>query len=395
MEIKKIQEELKRSNIEGWLFYDFHNRDQSAIRILGLDETKIFSRRWFYFIPAEGTPVKICHKMEPDNLDHLPGNKIIYLPWQQLNEHVKNTLSSFKRIAMQYSPNNAIPYVSIVDAGTAEYIRSLGVEIITSADLITRFESRLSTREINSHIDAYKLVSKAKDIAFKKIAARIKAGDRPKEFEIQQVMIDFMYKNQLIWDMGPIVSINGHNADPHFMPNPENSYYISKGDLVLIDVWAKKKAFGSIYADITWMGYVGEKVPAKHEDIFRVCCKARDAAVRLVKKSFVRDLEVRGCDVDDVSRKVVSDAGYGEYFIHRTGHNIGVEVHGTGVHIDNLETRDDRALIKGTCFSIEPGIYMPEKNVGYRTEIDVYINDVGDVQPSGEVQKSIIPILSL
>ncbi len=393
MEIKEVQQELRERGIDGWLFYDFQERDKSAYKILRLSKSKIFTRRWAYMIPAMGTPLKLCHMMEASNLDHLPGKKLLYLPWQEYNEHLASMVKGKKTVAMLYSPDNSIPYLSVVDIGTADFIRKQGVNIVSSGYFVTKFESYLNSEGINSHLEALQVVNEAKDLAFQRIAARIRNGDYPREYEIQQFMIGYLIEKKMTFDIGPIVSVNEHSADPHFIPNPENSTFIKDGDLVLIDVWAKNKRENSIYADITWMGYVGDKVPSKHEKIFQICCKARDDTFSFIRKKFVKKQEVRGCDADDVARNVVKDAGYGEYFIHRTGHNIGTEVHGPGVHLDNLESMDERELIKGSCFSIEPGIYITKAKAGYRTEINVYITDEGSVNSGLERQNSIIPIM--
>ncbi len=395
MDITKIQTALKAQGIDGWLFYDFHNRDAIAARILKMDTKRFASRRWFYFIPAEGEAQKLVHKIEPWRCDNLPGKKNIYLPWQEQHQLLKEMLGNCKKIAMQYSPNNAIPYVSIVDGGTIELVRSFGVDVVSSADLVSIFESHLNEEDIQSHIRAGQVMQMVKDSAFKEIARKIKAGTNPTEYEIHRYMLDIMAENNMTCEDGPIVAINEHAGDPHFEPTAENSHKIKDGDLVLLDLWAKKNEPGAIYYDITWMGYVGNSVPKHIEDIFQVIRKARDTAHLMVKENFAAGKTIHGWEVDDACRKVVIDAGYGEYFIHRTGHNIAEEVHGNGAHIDNLETKDERRILPGTCFSIEPGIYMPEKFLGFRTELDVYITDAGEVKVEGAIQEKVVEILNL
>lgn len=395
MDIAKIQTALKELGIDGWLFYDFHNRDAIAARILNKDRSKMATRRWFYYIPTEGEPMKLVHKIEPWQLDSLPGDKLIYLPWEQQHAHLRTILGNAKKVAMQYSPNNAIPYVSIVDGGTVDLVRSFGIEVVTSADLVSTFESHLSEADLKMHIDAAVPMQMVKDEAFREIGRRIKAGNNPTEYEIMLFMQDLMQKNNLIFSDGPIVAVNEHAADPHFEPTEANTHTIKEGDLVLIDLWAKFNVPGGIYYDITWMGYVGTEVPEHIAKIFKVATDARDAAMNYVKANFANGTPIRGCDVDDVCRKVVVDGGYGEYFTHRTGHNIGEEVHGNGTHIDNLETKDERYLINGSCFSIEPGIYMPDEKIGFRTELDVYITNDGKAEVAGPIQYDIIKIMSL
>lgn len=395
MDLKKIQVELKKAGVDGWLFYDFHNRDAIAARILKMDTTRFASRRWFYYIPAEGEPKKLVHRIEPWRCDHLPGEKLIYLPWQEQHSLLKSMLGNAKKVMMQYSPLNAIPYVSIVDGGTVDLVRSFGVEVVSSADLVSIFESHLSMEDYQSHLDAGKSMQFVKDETFREIARRIKAGKAPREVEMQAFMHDLMRKENMTWEDGPIVAVNEHAADPHFEPTEENSHVMTEGDLVLLDLWAKKNQPGSIYYDITWMGFIGTEVPARIEEIFQVGARARNAALDMVRDAFSTGRKLCGWEVDDACRKVIVDAGYGEYFTHRTGHNIGEEVHGNGVHIDNLETKDERVIIPGTCFSVEPGIYMLEEKIGFRTEIDVFVTDEGKVEVCGPIQDKVIPILTL
>ena len=395
MNLTEIQAALRKAQIDGWLFYDFHNRDAIAARILDLDPNRLMSRRWFYFIPAEGEPQKLVHRIESWRCDHLPGEKHVYLPWQQQHRLLKTMLGNAKKIAMQYSPNNAIPYVSIVDAGTVELIRSFGIEVVSSADLVGQFEAHLSADDYKSHREASAVMHNVCDTTFAEIGKRIRAGQTPTEFEIQQFMHERMRAGDMFWEDGPIVAVNAHAADPHFEPTTENCWKMKQGDLVLLDLWAKKNRPGSIYFDITWMGYIGETVPARYTEIFNIVKGARDTAIALVKEKFAAGTPVHGWEVDDASRKVIVDAGYGEYFTHRTGHNIGLEVHGNGVHIDNLETKDERLILPGTCFSIEPGIYLEHENFGIRSEVDVFVTDEGKVKVTGPKQESIIAILAL
>lgn len=395
MELKKIQDALKEFGFDGWLFYDFHDRDAIAARVLKMDTNRFASRRWFYYIPADGEPQKLVHAIEPWRCDHLPGKKHVYLPWQQQHEMLKNILSGAGNVAMQYSENNAIPYVSIVDGGTIELIRSFGVDVVSSANLVSFFESHLDEKDRRSHKEAGEIMQMVKDEAFREIKRRITSGQNPKEYEIQAFMHDLMRKNNMTWEDGPIVAVNEHAGDPHFEPTPENSHTMKEGDTVLIDLWAKKDEPGAIYYDVTWMGFIGPEVPEKVQKIFDIASEARDAGLNLVKERFQKGEDLHGYEVDKATRKVIEDAGYGEYFIHRTGHNIAEEVHGNGTHIDNLETKDERLIIKGSCFSIEPGIYMPDDKLGFRTEIDVFVTDDGNVEVYGPIQKDVIPILTL
>ncbi|MCX7880512.1 MAG: M24 family metallopeptidase [Ignavibacteria bacterium] len=395
MDILAIQKELKNEGLDGWLFYDFHNRDAIAMRILGIDPKRFTSRRWYYFVPAEGTPKKLVHKIESWKLDSLPGEKYVYLPWQEQHSLLRQIIGNAKKIAMQYSPNNSIPYISVVDGGTIDLVRSFGVEVVSSSNLVSIFESKLTNEEIETHRKAGELLHQAKNLAFKKIAEEITSGKNPTEFEIQKFILNLFEEFNLINNDGPIVAVNEHAADPHFEPTETNSYRIKEGDLLLLDLWAKLNIEKSIYYDITWMGFVGRKVPEKFSEIFKIVTNARDSAFELVRKRFSQSEPIYGFEVDNTARGIIENAGYGKFFIHRTGHNIGQEVHGNGTHMDNLETRDERRIINGTIFSIEPGIYIPEEKIGFRSEIDVVVTNDSQVLVYGEIQNEIIPILNL
>jgi len=393
MHLEAIQQALRESGLDGWLFYDFHNRDPIADRILGLDPKKFTSRRWYYFIPAKGEPKKLVHSIERGRLDSLPGERLIYLPWQQQHVLLKGILKGAKRIAMQYSPMNAIPYVSLVDAGTIELVQSFGKKVISSADLVGRFEAHLSAADYQSHQEAGRLMHEVCDVTFAEIGRRISVGQSPSEFEIQQFMHEKMRAGNLYWEDGPIVAVNAHAADPHFEPTTENSFRMQKGDFVLLDLWAKMNRPGAIYFDITWVGYIGATVPEKYTKIFEIVRKARERAAAFIEERFASKKPVHGWEVDDACRKIIADAGYGDYFIHRTGHNIGEEVHGNGVNIDNLETKDERLILPGTCFSIEPGIYLEKEGFGIRSEVNVFVTDDGTVEVTGPRQQEVIAIL--
>jgi Xaa-Pro dipeptidase len=398
--VSEIQAALRDAGFDGWLFYDFRGSDPLAYRILKLDTHGITSRRWFYYIPATGEPVKIVHSIERDKLDALPGRKMIFLPWQQLQSHVREVLTGsnahggVKRIAMQYTPENAIPYISRVDAGTIELIRSFGVEPVSSANLVARFEAVWTYAQYESHMKAAGNIHNIIQEAFGEIARRIRAGEPTTEYDIQQFMVQRFEEEGMTCDGDhPIVSVNANSAIPHYGPTNETFSPINRGDFVLLDVWAKLKEPGAVYADQTWTGYVDETVPEKYTHIFNIVRDARDAAVSFVQENIRAGRELKGADVDDVSRKVIVDAGYGPQFLHRTGHSIGEEVHGNGANIDNLETRDSRTILPRTCFSIEPGIYL-EGDFGVRSELDVYVSDDDAVATGQPVQKELVAILA-
>jgi Xaa-Pro aminopeptidase len=398
--VADIQGALKEAGLDGWLFYDFRQSDPLAYRILKLDPKQFSTRRWFYFIPAEGEPTRINHAIEQGKLDALPGRKLIYSSWGRLNENLRDALSTAgtppggtARIAMQYSPENSIPYISRVDAGTIELVRSLGVEPVTSADLVQLFEAVWTREQYDSHVTAADNIHNIIQEAFAEVARKIKADESVTEYEIQQFMVRRFEEEQMTCDDDhPIVSVNANAASPHYQPNAQKFSPIRRGDFLLLDVWAKLKSPGAVYADQTWTGFVGAEPSAEHVKIFTLVRDARDAAIEFVREAVRAGREIKGAEVDDVSRGVIARAGYGEYFTHRTGHSIGEEVHGNGAHIDNLETRDSRRIIPRTCFSIEPGIYLPG-NFGVRSEIDLYVGD-GDIEVTGRpIQTELVAIL--
>jgi Xaa-Pro dipeptidase len=405
--VTEIQRALLEAGLDGWLFYDFRKSDPLAYRILLLDRNAFASRRWAYYIPAEGDPVKIVHRIEQEKLDALPGRQLVYNRWQQLHAHLREALgvaagaqgegngdtSRALRVAMQYSPNNDIPYISRVDAGTVELVRSFGAEPQTSADLVQIFEAVWTPEQKETHDAAADNIHNIILEAFAEIRRRIRANKPTTEYDIQQFMVRrFEEEGMTSDDDPPIVAVNANSAMPHYVPSAARHSPIGRGDFVLLDVWAKLKRPGAVYADQTWTGFVGESVPPEHARIFEIVRRARDSAVEFLREQIGAGNYIRGAEVDDVSRGVIESAGYGEQFTTRTGHSIGEEVHGNGANIDNMETPDARRIIPHTCFSIEPGIYQ-ENLFGLRSEIDVYVGE-GRVEVTGQpVQTEIVPIL--
>lgn len=391
--IAGIQQALQKTpGLDGWLFYDFRVSDPLAYRVLKLDPTRHVTRRWYYWIPARGTAVKLMHKIEPHVLDGLPGETLLYAGWEEQQENLRRILQGVTHVAMQYSPMNAVPYISRVDAGTIELIRGFGIEIVTSADLVQCFEAVWNDRQLASHKDAAKKLRRIVDEAFAQVRKSVTARRIVTEYDLQQFIMKRFQTHGLITSSLPIAAVNAHSADPHYSPAPKGSARIKKGDLVLIDLWAKQPKAGSVYADITWTGFVGMDIPARQREVFTIVRDARDAALDFVRTQVSSGRFPCGREVDDVCRNVIRDAGYADRFVHRTGHSIGEEVHGNGANIDNLETKDGRRLIPRTCFSIEPGIYLPGE-FGIRSELDVYLSD-RDAHVFGQpVQTAIVPIL--
>ncbi|MEL6820444.1 MAG: M24 family metallopeptidase [Calditrichota bacterium] len=390
MDLVKIQSAIRQQGVDGWLLYDFHNRDPLAGSIIGLSPHAFSTRRWYFYIPAEGEPTRLVSRVDQSLLDFLPGQKLYYLSWQEMYSQIQTMLGSAKRVAMNYSPMNNIPYVSMVDAGTIEIVRHLGYEPVSAANLVQLFEAIIDADGYSSHCAAGDAILKIKDEAYAKISSAIQNDEKLSEYQVQQfIMQRFEEEDMTCEDHGPIVGINDHPADPHFEPTPENSRHFEAGNTILIDLWAKKKAPGSIYYDVTWCGYAGENPPAKYVEIFNTVRDARKAAVEFVRKKFANNEPCYGWEVDDACRDVVKAAGYGDYFVHRTGHSIGTSVHGNGVNIDNLETKDERQLMPGICFSIEPGIYIAGE-MAVRSEINVFIKLDGEVVVYGDEQEDLI-----
>ena len=391
-QVSRIQQAVRaQPGLDGWLFYDFRHLDPIAYRVLLLDPAMHVTRRWYYWVPAVGTPVKLQHRIEPHVLEALPGDVRFYVSWREQQAALRTLLQSAKRIAMQYSPMNAIPYLSRVDAGTVDLLRSWGLEVVTSADLVQQFEAVWDGAQLASHQVAATGLRAIVDEAFAFIGTSLAAGSSLTEYQLQQYILSRMHARGLVTSSPPIAAVNAHSADPHYGPSAEGSAPICQGDLVLIDLWAKQPEARAVYADITWTGFVGKVVPARQQDIFQIVRQARDAAVTFVQARVRAGAFPYGWEVDDVCRQVIQQAGYGEYFVHRTGHSIGEEVHGNGANIDNLETQDARRLLPDTCFSIEPGIYLPG-DFGIRSELDVYLSANDAVVYGQPVQTELVAI---
>jgi Xaa-Pro aminopeptidase len=389
-EIAEIQKDLRAAKLEGWLFYDFRGRDPIAQRVLDLP-AGMRTRRWFYFIPAKGTPKKLVHKIEAGSLSALPGDTLYYAGQEELRGNLKKALGRAKKVAMQYSPKNAIPYVAMVDAGTVELVRSCGAKVVSSADLVQKYEACWSKEQLESHLAAGRAIDRIVREAFAYTAECVREKKLLTEYDLQQWILQKFAEAGLVTEEGPDIAVNANASNPHYAPTQENASPIREGDLLLLDVWGKQKSEGSVYYDVTWMGYLGAKVPEKYAKVFQVLRAARDQAVDLICTSMKTGKPLRGWQVDKVARGIVEKAGYGKYFFHRTGHSIGTSVHGNGVNMDGLETHDERHLIPHTCNSVEPGIYLPE--FGMRSEVDVYVGEK-EARVTGAIQTEILPLLA-
>jgi len=390
--LSSVQVALAQQHLDGWLLYDFRGLNVLARRVVGLSPDQMLSRRWFYFVPVRGEPRKLVHRIEPHALDALPGARKSYMRWQELEAGVGELLKGAKRVAMEYVPRNANPYVSRVDAGTVELVRSFGIEVVPSGDLVQVFEACWSDEQWAMHLEAAKHTRSAFDSAFAFIADRVRKTGSVRETEVQQHILDHFAKNKLVTDHPPICAVGPHSGDPHYAPGPDSDAPIRDGDFVLIDLWAKLDKPNSVYSDLTWTGFVGKEVPAKYRDIFNIVAAARDAGIQNVRDAFSKKQPLQGWQVDDATRAVIEKAGYGDAFCHRTGHSIGQETHGNGANMDNLETHEERRVLPRTCFSVEPGIYLPE--FGVRSEVNVFVDALEKVHVTGGApQTHVLPLL--
>ncbi len=387
MNLAEIQAELRAQKLDGWLFYDHHQRDPIAYRVLGFAPRQHVTRRWYYLLPAEGEPVKLVHRIESWMLDTLPGERRVYSGWQELREALGRMLAGKKQVAMQHSPDCMIPYVALVDAGTVDLVRSLGIDVVSSAVLVQRFEARWTAAQLEMHLEAGRRIDAIRREAFQEIARRVRAQGSVQEVAIRDFIRDRFRQQSVVAEDGPIVGVNANSGNPHYEPSEEVTAPIRPGDFVLLDMWAKLDQPGAVYYDITWTGYLGAEPPEAIRKVFGIVREARDRAVEFIQSTVAAGRTICGYQVDDVARGVIAKHDYGQRFTHRTGHSIGEEVHGNGANMDNLETHDDRPLLAGTCFSIEPGIYLPE--FGVRSEVNVYVSE-REARVTGEIQEEIV-----
>lgn len=394
-DIAAFQAVLTDEQLDGWLFYDFRRSNAIAHRILGLPEQAFFTRRWMYYVPRVGAPVAIVSAVESHALSSLPGRQCVYRTWRDYRDIVSDTLSGARRVAMEYVPQNANPYCSLIDAGTVEFVRALGPEVAPSANFAQRFEATLTAEQLDSHRRAGKALQRAGEAALAWTRERLLAGDIVSELDVQRLLTERMRAEGLRVeeDELPLVAVNGNAANPHYSPTEQRNSPVRRGDLLLIDFSAPLAEAGSVFADYTWMTYLGERVPERVAQLFAIIRQARDVGVAMLRERFERGARVEGCEVDDAVRAVVEREGLGEAFFHRTGHNIGARVHGNGAHLDNYETHDTRPLLVNTCVSMEPGVYLASEGLGLRTEVDVLLLP-GNIEVTGWEQIEVTPLLA-
>lgn len=391
MNLEPIQSALRHANLDGWLFYDHHHRDPIAYRILGLDQQSFVSRRWYYFVPAAGEPKKLVHRIESGKLDAIPGAKQEYSSWQELEHKLEQMLAGATTVAMQYSPRNAIMYVAMVDAGTVEVVRSFGKTVVSSADLVSIFEAVLTEAQIDTHYKAKEKLDPVLQAAWRRIGDAVRNNTPIGEINVVNFLLEGIAAEGLFTDHGPNCSAGPNSADSHYEPTLTTSRPIRSGDFVLIDVWAKLANDPSaVWYDITWTGVVGREPTEREQLIFTTVRDARDASVHVIQQAVHDKQPIAGWQADDAARNHIRAAGFGDFFTHRTGHNIATELHGNGAHLDNLETHDERLLLTNTCFSVEPGIYFPGE-FGVRSEVNMIIHPT-HAAVTGPMQRELVRI---
>lgn len=392
-DLERIQSALSHLQVDAWLLYDFRGSNILARRVLDLAPDQMGSRRFFYLIPQQGEPLKLVHRIESGALDHLPGSKTIYLKWQELEAGLRQLVGSHRRLAMEYSPGVSNPYISRVDGGTIEFVRSLGVEVVPSGDLIQAFEATWDDEQARMHFEAAVHTNSAYEVAWNHIAQAVRTQGSTTEVALRDAIMDHFHQHGMTTYHPPIIGVGPNSGDPHYETGTGANTTIREGDFVLVDLWAKMDRPRAVYSDLTRTGFVGTTVPEKYTQIFKIVAAARDAAVEAVRSAYAQKQPIRGWEVDDACRRVIDESGYGAYFVHRTGHSIGQEVHGNGANMDNLETREERLVMRNTCFSVEPGIYQAD--FGLRSEINVYVDGAGKVHVTGgDLQTEIVPILA-
>lgn len=392
MKINDIQKQLSFYNIDGWLLYDFHGSNPLAVSVMQIPHGILNTRRCFYFIPKEGAPIKVVHKIEAHNLDHLPGEKKIYFSHHEMHRLLQDVLKGTKTVAMEYSPNQAIPTVSVIDGGLIDLIRGYGVDVVSSASFLQAYTCLMSDEQYDLHKEAAKVLEEAVTGAWDLIRTHLNQNKQINEYQVQQFILDHFKKEGCVTEGAPICGVNGNAADPHYIPTKEKHAHIKKGDFILIDLWCKKDLPQAVFADITRVGIAAKEPTAKHQEIFSLVRKAQKEGTDLVIKRYQEGKEIQGGEVDALVRKVITEGGYGDYFTHRTGHNIYTVNHGPGANLDAIETDDHRPLIPRTCFSVEPGIYLPGE-FGVRLEYDVYIHPDRKVEITLPPQEELILIL--
>lgn len=387
--LTEVQSDLIKQDIQGWLLYDYRRSNSLAYTFLEIPFDKMVTRRFFYWIPQKGEPIKIVPLIEPYTLDHLPGLKWTYKGWQDLERLIFSIAVENRKIAMEYSPYNALPNISKVDAGTVAQVQRAGSQVVSSANLLQRYTSVWTAEQVKSHLAAAQILENIVDRTWSFIEQSLLQRIPIDEYKVQQFMLQCMHEADCHTSDWPTCAVNAHSADPHYHPTPDQTWPIVAGDFILLDLWCKQKIPRAVYADITRVGVAASQPTQRQKDIFKIVKGARDIATTMIKNYYENQRPIQGWQVDQACRHFIQDAGFGDYFIHRTGHNIGEEVHGPGANLDNLETHDYRQLLPGTAFSVEPGIYLPQE-FGVRLEYDIYLDPAGHMHITGGIQEELV-----
>jgi Xaa-Pro aminopeptidase len=392
LDVAAVQKTLAADGLDAWLLYDFHGLNPIASEIAGVGhgDGHLATRRWFYLIPSSGEPRGLVHAIERGALDRVPGRKTRYAGRDELEAGLRELLHGVRRVAMEYSPRCAIPYISRVDAGTVELVRQFGVEIVSSGDLVQRFATIWDEADLDTHKRASDALYRIKDRAFDAVASRLRSGTATAEYDIQRLMTGWFRDEGLVSDSPPIVAAQENAGNPHYMPTASACRPIRPGEIVLLDLWGKLDREGSVFADITWVGYTGARVPERYEQVFDAVAAARDAAVSIVKQAVAEGRDLRGWEVDRAASSVLRERGFAANILHRTGHSLGESVHGNGVNMDDYETHDDRRLLSGAGFTIEPGLYFDD--FGVRSEINMTVRG-REASVTGPVQGKIVAVV--
>lgn len=390
--IQDVQNWLKEANIDGWLFYDFQRSNPLACDFLHISPRTLLTRRFFYWIPKKGISIKLVHAVEPHVLDHLPGEKKIYLYWQSLESSLAEILKKATKVAMEYSPRCAIPYLSRVDGGTLDIVRGRGIEVVSSAPLLQHYLGIWNEEKYLTHLQAVNFLDQTVEKTFEWLSKKLKTGAKTSEWDVQEYMRQEFNEKGFVSDALPICAFGPNSANPHYCPEKNSSRILEKGDLVLLDLWCKKNSPEAVYGDITWVGVADTQPSLKQINIFEIVKKARDSAFEFIKRRFEQKKPIYGYEADGVCRKVIEEAGFGPFFTHRTGHNIDEQDHGYGTHLDGLETKDERMIAPSSCFSIEPGIYLSGE-FGIRLEYDVFVSKTHQVKVTGKIQNTMRTLL--
>ncbi len=388
--LNAIQKSLLELKIDGWLFYDFMGSDSIGRSILGISSKEKNNRGWYYYIPYQGAPSKLVHGIESKIFDHLPGKKEVYIDRREMIEKLHSLFKAGQKIALQYSPYNAIPTISKIDAGTFELLKSFKLNLISSGDLIQQFDACLSKIQLNTHINVSKELDEVLKKALQYIKHKVQKHQEITELSLQKFLKKQIKAHGLVTDMEPVVATGDNTANPHYSTGETNNSPIHVRRLVQLTFCAKEKKDDAVYSSISWVAYIGDEVPPEYQNNFKIVKNCRDKMMEFIDQSLKRKKKIRGWEVDDFTRKYVEKEGLIGNFLHRSGHSLGISCYAHAVNLDNLETKDDRQIIPGLCLSISPGVYFAD--YGMKTEINIHTDSKGVRLSTKSIQNEIYHI---